>query len=137
MRAALQMMKFVQRPVPTWSRSLANALLALNAFGLILASWAPGPYVIRSQVVSGHAEHFIAYFLSALLASAVLSDRLNPWRVAGFLAIYAGILEVGQLFVPGRHATWTDFGASALGAVAGIVSYLLVSRRLLGSKQVD
>jgi VanZ family protein len=86
-------------------------------------------------MVPGHVEHFIAYFLTGLFASAVLSDRLNPWRVASFLVIYAGILEVGQIFMPGRHAALTDFGASALGAVAGVVCFLLVSRMFLGSKQ--
>jgi VanZ family protein len=127
-------MKLVERFMPPWSRPLANTLLALNGFALMLASWTPGPYVVRSHVMSGQVEHFIAYFLSGLLVSAAMSDRLSPWRVTIILVTYAGILELGQLFVPGRHAAFSDFATSGLGAVAGVVCYLLVSRRFLATK---
>lgn len=39
----------------------------LCTLSLALLSWTPGPYMVRSGVLSGHEEHFLAYFLSALL----------------------------------------------------------------------
>ena len=130
------MTKFADRPGLARTRPLAHVLLVLNGLALVVASWTPGNYMVRTHVISGLAEHFAAYFLSGLLASAVVSERLRVWQVTCLLAVYAGILEVCQIFVPGRNAAFIDFAASALGAGAGVATFMIVSRRLLGSKQL-
>ena len=48
--------------------------------------------------------------------------RYAAWQVAAPLAGDAGVLELGQLLVPGRHAGIDDFLFSAAGAVAGAVA---------------
>jgi VanZ family protein len=72
----------------------------------------------RTSFFSGHQEHFLAYFLSALTISAV-RPRASAARTALWLVPYASVLEMGQLYVPGRHPAFADFYASALGALAG------------------
>jgi VanZ family protein len=38
---------------------------------------------------------------------------------------YAGILELGQNFSPGRHSTVLDFVARSFGVVAGAIAFQL------------
>ena len=94
-------------------------LVAANALALMLASWTPGKYVVRSGFLSGHVEHTVAYTASGAFMCAVLAGRYAAWQVAAALVAYAGVLELGQLIVPGRHAGIDDFLCSAGGAVAG------------------
>jgi VanZ family protein len=93
----------------------------LCLLALAVLSWTPGSYMVRTGILSTHQEHFLAYLLSALTISAA-QGRGTPAAWPGFaLVCYAGILEVGQLYVPGRHPAIADFTASSLGALVGIV----------------
>jgi VanZ family protein len=91
--------------------------LILCLLALAVLSWTPGVYMVRTGVLSGHTEHFLAYFLSATIISA--AQRRATASVWIGLMLYAVALELGQLYVPGRHAAAADFYASAFGAVAG------------------
>jgi VanZ family protein len=62
----------------------------------------------------GSFEHVAAYLITTVLL-VFAYPRSPPWIVGGDLAIYAGILEVGQLYVAGRHSQFEDFAASCLG----------------------
>jgi VanZ family protein len=46
----------------------------------------------------------------------------------GLLAVvaYAAVLELGQIFIPGRVASLADFAASSAGAVLGITLGLMI-----------
>jgi len=105
-----------------------NWLVAANALALMLASWTPGNYVVRSGF-SGHLEHIVASGLSGAFLLAVLAGRCAAWQVAAALAAYAGVLELGQLIVPGRHAGIDDFLFGAAGAVAGVLACAALHRR--------
>ncbi|WP_298964702.1 VanZ family protein [uncultured Methylobacterium sp.] len=65
----------------------------------------------------GQVEHFIAYCLTG----AVLALRLRSRRTGIILGlvVLAGVLETGQIWVPGRTAQVVDFLASSAGAVTG------------------
>jgi VanZ family protein len=82
-----------------------NRLVAANALILTIASWTPGSAMVRSGIFSGHFEHAAAYALSGALIYAVRAGRSTAWQVALMLSAFAGILELGQIFVPGRHAS--------------------------------
>jgi VanZ family protein len=101
---------------------LANFVVTANALVLMLASWTPGDDMIRTGILSGHAEHVIAYFLSGALMFAMLAARHAAWRTAAALVAYAGFLELGQTFVPGRHPAFDDLCFSAGGVVAGVIA---------------
>ena len=100
-------------------------VVAANALALMLASWTPGEDMIRTGVLSGHAEHVIAYALSGAVMYAMLAPRFAAAYIVAAIVAYAGLLELGQLFVPGRHAAVEDFLFSTTGAVVGIVSCIV------------
>jgi VanZ family protein len=112
----------VERRMSQWLRFCAW----LSVLGLAIASWTPGEHMIRTGV-RGSFEHIAAYLMSTLLLESAF-PRSSPWIVGGALAIYAGILEIGQIYVPGRHSQLEDFAASCLG-VAIIVVLILWIRR--------
>jgi VanZ family protein len=95
-------------------RLVAWAALAL----LTVLSLVPGqmrPHVLSS----GHVEHFTAYFLT----SSVFVLAYRGWTKAALIAFclssYAGILEIAQLSIPGRHGQLSDFLISSTGVCTG------------------
>jgi VanZ family protein len=110
-------------PLP-WTRIWT--ILCLLALAVL--SWTPGSIMVRTGILSTHQEHFLAYLLSALTIS-IAQGRFMPAAWPGFaLVCYAGVLEMGQLYVPGRHPAFADFMASSLGAISGILLALLFAR---------
>jgi VanZ family protein len=85
------------------------------------------------------AEHFIAYFGLALLASLGWGLRRSLVLVFAAVVALGGMLEILQSFV-GRDAEWGDFFANSLGALAGLalaVVYLSIPRRLVAGLAPD
>ena len=112
-----------------------NRLVAANALILMIASWTPGSVMVRSGIFSGNVEHTAAYALSGALICAVRAGRSTARQVALMLSAFAGVLELGQIFVPGRHASFDDFLFSAAGAITGVlVSAALLKHAHLGGK---
>jgi VanZ family protein len=72
--------------------------------------------------MSQQIEHLTAYLSAALL----IGLRLRNWRQLVQMALllfgFAGILEIAQLWIPGRDAQFIDFVASAIGAVIGLAA---------------
>jgi VanZ family protein len=99
---------------------------AANAAALMLASWTPGDAMIRTGKFSGHAEHLIAYALSGAIVYALLAQRHATGYIVAAIVGYAGLLELGQALVPGRHAALEDFLSSATGAIIGIAACIIV-----------
>lgn len=105
---------------------IATCLKTLKAIGwmcaglLVWLSWIPDELEIRTGM-AGQIEHAIAYCgTGAVLAFAYQDPR--RWRIATGLVALAGILEVGQLWVPGRTSQVVDFAASSAGAILGVVT---------------
>lgn len=113
------------------SGRLAQPVMWLCARGsiaaLALLSWMPGEHMIRTGVLSGREEHFLAYVISAVVVFAP-RPRLDPASLAIFYVLLAGALEIGQNFLPGRHPAAADFIASSAGAICGIVTLMLMRR---------
>jgi len=76
---------------------------------------------------SGRLEHVLAYFISALVWVNAY-PRVTPWVVGAVLTAYAGVLEVGQIYVPGRHSQVADFAASCLGVALVVLPTLWIRR---------
>jgi VanZ family protein len=69
------------------------------------------------------------------LIYALRAGRSTAWAAALMLSAYAGALELGQIFVPGRHASFDDFVFSVTGALTGILlSAALLKHAHLGGK---
>jgi VanZ family protein len=113
---------------------IAGSLVArigawLSVLALAVLSWTPGQYMVRTDVLTGHEEHFLAYLIAnAIIAAATRGS--TPLRTAILLWLYAGVLELGQNFVPGRHPAIEDFVVSASGALVGIVLTTVLRARV-------
>jgi VanZ family protein len=94
----------------TWACVVLLAVLSLT----------PGDYMVRTGV-AGDLEHFVAYFGTGLIASLGYSRRLGYRGPAALLCGYAGFLEIGQNWAPGRHADFIDFASSSAGVIAGML----------------
>ena len=99
-------------------------LLLLRAafIGCIIAlmalAWLPEKAMTRTML-GGHAEHFIAYLGTSTIMGLVF--RKSPRLVIQcvLLIMYAAVLEAGQLYSPGRHASFQDLAFSSAGVVTG------------------
>ena len=63
-------------------------------------------------------EHALAFVLIGLAFGAAYSR--HRWLTAAIAVAGIGLIEILQLFVPGRHARWEDFIVDALAAGAGL-----------------
>ena len=110
---------------------MAPLILRVFAVALIVAlaalSWLPAQSIVRTGI-AGQLEHLIAYAGTTIVVGLAFHRRL-PLRVqCGLLILLAGILEVGQLYAPGRHASVVDFAFSAAGTMLGGASIALALR---------
>ncbi len=106
---------------------LARTSAVLCILALAVLSWTPGAYMVRTGVLPGQVEHFLAYLISGCSVAAAFSTLLYA-RIAGALCLYAALLEIGQYAVPDRHPALGDFSASALGALLGIAVIATIRR---------
>ena len=86
--------------------------------------------MIRTGVLSGHQEHFLAYLISGFVVAGA-SRRSHYAKLACAFCSYAALLELGQLIIPGRHPAFEDFSASSLGALVGIGVIAMIHRARL------
>jgi VanZ family protein len=102
---------------------------------LAVLSWLPGDEMVRTGIDT-HIEHFTAYFGTMLVIALAYASEIGLPRPTLLLIAYAGILELGQNFSPGRHPAIVDFAASSLGAIVGSLAGLLACRVLLRLRRV-
>lgn len=105
-------------PFAAWS---AIALLAI-------LSLLPKEDMVRTGADS-RFEHFIAYAGTMGLCAIAYAWRVGTLRPALALIAYAGALELGQHFAPGRTPGLFDFAAGMAGVVAGALAYAAIRRR--------
>ncbi len=114
-------------PFYTRGRELfSRAVLALCVLALAVLSWTPSAYMIRTGILSGHQEHFLAYVISGCVLA--MARRVHYLASACSLCSYAALLELGQYAVPGRHPAFADFSASSFGALLGLGVIMLIHR---------
>ena len=78
-----------------------------------------GPARHRPHIAITHdGEHVLAFVLVGV-AFALAYPR-QRMLVAGLSVVLTGVLELLQLFVPGRHARLEDFVVDALATLVGI-----------------
>jgi VanZ family protein len=95
-------------------RLVAYALAAAVSFATL------GPPSLRPHSDLGqNGEHAFAFVLIGV--AFALGYPRHRLLVAGLTAVMTGVLELLQLFVPGRHARFEDFLVDALATLAGFV----------------
>ena len=88
--------------------------------GLAVASWTPGQEMVRTGF-STRLEHTLAYLIAGI-AAIIAYPRKPIWSIAAILCAYAGILELGQIYIPGRQAALLDWLASSSGVLCASVT---------------
>ncbi|MDQ2082031.1 VanZ family protein [Xanthobacteraceae bacterium Astr-EGSB] len=102
----------------------------IGVTAIVVLSWIPGD--LRPKTGGGRTlEHACAYFVVAGVL-AVVCPPLRGFLAACGLVLIAAVLEIGQLWVPGRDATLSDFLASAAGALLGAALTTAVARLKAG-----
>lgn len=103
---------------------VCRALFAVGLLGVMLGSLLP----LNVKVPVENADkvtHFISYFVLFALGAAGFPDRRRRWQLLILLPVFGILLEVGQHFVPGRHAGWLDAAANTAGVLAAAVGMML------------
>ena len=103
------------------------AILVGCTGALAALSWLPAKAVTRTML-GGHAEHLIAWMGASIVIGWTFPRRPRLAVQAVLLIAYAAILEAGQLYAIGRHASLQDFAFSAAGVVLGAAAVLIVQR---------
>ena len=101
--------------------------------GLAVASWTPGPDMVRTAF-NTQLEHTAGYLIAAITVLVAYPQK-PPWLIAVLLGVYAGVLELGQMYIPGRHAALLDWLASSGGVVCACVMLLFYRSRTRSLKK--
>lgn len=102
-------------------RTVGAAILVL-AYGVVaFVSLSQPSYRPDAGFESGNTDHFLAYLLLGALTAWIRVARVQTRWLLLLVPLYAGLLELGQLLVPGRDASVENFLASAIGAWVGVV----------------
>jgi VanZ family protein len=111
-----------------------SVLLRAAFIGCIIAlmtlAWLPEKAMTRTML-GGHAEHFIAYLGTATIMGLTFRKSSRLAVLCALLIMYAAILEVGQLYSPGRHASLQDLAFSSAGVVTGGLFLWMARTRML------
>ncbi len=116
-------------PVDIWLRRGARVGACFGYLAVAVLSLVPGEYRPHAPGSSDKLEHLSAYIVLGALTVIAVRPRLNAHLTTLAIIAYAGVLELGQLFIPGRVAALDDFVASAAGAIIGTSLTVLALRR--------
>jgi VanZ family protein len=92
----------------------------LLAAAVALATLGPPQYRPVSTTLGQDGEHALAFVLVGLAFG--LAYTRNRWLTAATAIVLTGIIEILQLWTPGRHARLEDFVVDALAAIAGLAA---------------
>jgi VanZ family protein len=112
-------------------RFMAWACLIALAVASWMPSWMPGKEMFLRTGFNTWVEHVAAYLITGI-AVIIAYPRRPAWSIVAMLCAYAGILELGQMYVPGRHAGLRDWLASCCGVLSAWVA-VVFHRHYLGN----
>jgi len=118
---------FTNKNIRPWRMLEACRILAwLLAATIVVLSLVPA--TLRPESGAPHDfEHFVIFAATGLAFGLGYGPR---YPIAMGLVIFAGAIEVAQLFVPGRHARLSDFIVDAFAACIGFLASYVVARKL-------
>jgi VanZ family protein len=103
--------------------------------GLMTLAWLPEKAMTRT-ILGGHAEHFIAYLGTATIMGLTFPKNPRLAVLCALLIMYAAVLEAGQLYSPGRHASFQDLAFSSAGVVTGGLFLWMARTRMLSWQKI-
>jgi VanZ family protein len=112
-------------------RFIAWACLIGLAVASWTPSWTPGKEMFFRTGFDTRLEHVAAYLIAGIVV-IIAYPRRPIWSIAAILCAYAGILELGQIYVPGRHAGMFDWLAGCSGVLTACVTVSVFQRHYPG-----
>jgi VanZ family protein len=98
------------------------SLAAIGALSLV------SPRLRPVTAMPHDIEHAAIFALAGLAVG--LGYPQHTVRNMVVLTVFAGVVELAQLYVPGRHARVTDFLVDAGAACAGVLVALVITRAM-------
>ncbi|MBT7451281.1 MAG: VanZ family protein [Rhodospirillaceae bacterium] len=92
------------------------------SIGIAVLSLLPAEAAISSGW-SDKWEHGLAYAVLAILLKLAFSRLSTLWSWA-LSTLYGGLMEIGQMFAPGRYPDFLDVLANGTGAALGLSLYV-------------
>ena len=114
------------RSSATWGDRSRMAAAAVCYVAIAVLSSVPGEFRPDVPGLSDKLEHVFAFFI---LGSVTVLAAPGDFSWQRFLRVgvsYAVILEVTQVLIPGREASFLDLFASLTGAILGVSLGLLL-----------
>jgi VanZ family protein len=117
-------------------RSSLNVVAISSLLAICAASLVPGEFRPHTTILPSALEHVAAYGVAAFLLRLAYHRRLSLIRLVLLLTAYGASLELGQLWVPGRHGQLSDVMADFAGASIGVLvaSAFLHLRRMAAAR---
>ena len=105
--------------------TLARVIAWLSVAAIIVLSLMPPSNLPTTGAPRGF-EHFIIFVVTGAAFGIDYPNSLL--RLAAALVIFAGVLELAQLWAPGRHARASDFLLDAIESCVGLgISWAVVN----------
>jgi VanZ family protein len=92
----------------------------LLAIAVAVATLGPVRYRPLNYNLGQDGEHALAFVLTGLAFG--LAYRQNRLLTAMIAVVVAGVIEILQVWAPGRHARLEDFVVDAIAALIGLVA---------------
>jgi len=103
-----------------WRTPLKTVKIAGGLAVVVFAVLSLVPWQFRPHTgAPGPLEHIAAYTIIGGLLTFGYHRRSQPFIVVLSLSLCAAILEIAQIWVPGRDPKFIDFAASSAGALIG------------------
>jgi VanZ family protein len=91
------------------------------------------PHQLRPETgLSNDFEHAGIFAITGAAFGVSYSRRPNLIMVG--LVIFAGVIEIAQLLIPGRHARLSDFLVDAVSMCATVMVGSIIMNRVLGNE---
>ena len=113
-----------------WGIAAIAVALLIGVVSMLPPRGTPGVEIADLGEVRATIGHGLAYALLAALAMLAQRQPRIAVTLAGVIG-YGVLLEILQGAFGLRSFQWTDVAANALGAVAGVLSAVLVRRALI------
>ena len=95
-------------------------LVAIAVLSLVAPSMRPVTFLPHNF------EHVAIFALAGLAIGLGYPNRATQHAIA--FTLFAAAIELAQFYTPGRHPRVSDFVVDALGACAGVVFALMLTR---------
>jgi VanZ family protein len=141
LRGRVRIMPIIGSSQSRIKQSALRGSLSILAISLLLAicaaSLVPGEFRPHTNFLPSAFEHVAAYGLAAFCLGLAYYRRLSPIWLVLLLTAYGALLELGQLWAPGRHSQLLDVIADFAGALIGVLVALALMQlsRMVGARR--